>query len=335
MAVHEHVFGDDRGFAQCHASTLLPLPGGRILAAWFGGTGEGQPDVAIWSATRGRGGWSPPVRLAKVRNEAHWNPVLFATAPESLHLHFKVGSAIASWETWCADSEDGGRTWSRPRELVPGDRGGRGAVKNKPIALADGTWLAPASLESDERWDVFVDRSEDGGRTWHAGDLVPLDHERFPGLGVIQPSLWESEPGHVHMLVRSTCGSICRSDSEDGGRSWSPIRRTDLPNNNSGLDLVRLGDGVLALACNPVAGDWAPRTPLSLLLSFDNGATWPRRLDLESGAGEYSYPAVVAAGEDLAVTYTWRRQRIAFWRGSRSEIGARRAVLSDPAAPAR
>ena len=43
---------------------------------------------------------------------------------------------------------------------MPGDRGGRGPVKNKVIVLSDGTWLAGASLEPDA-WDVFVDRSGD------------------------------------------------------------------------------------------------------------------------------------------------------------------------------
>jgi predicted neuraminidase len=320
MAIHEHVFGDERPFPQCHASTLVPLPHGGFLAAWFAGTGEGHPDVAIWGSTRAAEGWSPPRRLAKVRDEPHWNPVLFTTGPSAIRLHFKVGSSIPRWETWSTESDDEGRTWSPARELVPGDRGGRGAVKNKPIALSDGTWLAPASLETEAHWDVFVDRSEDGGRSWQASARIPLDHARFVGRGVIQPALWESEPGRVHMLMRSTCGSICRSNSADGGRSWSPIQKTRLPNNNSGLDLVRLDSGTLALVCNPVSGDWAARTPLSVFLSVDNGETWPRRLDLETGAGEYSYPAVVAAGDEIAVTYTWRRQRIAFWRGNAAEI---------------
>jgi predicted neuraminidase len=320
MAIHEHLFGDDRPFAQCHASTLVMLPDHGVLAAWFGGTHEGHPDVGIWCAERGRRGWSPPRRLAKVRDDPHWNPVLFGAPESSIRLHFKVGMEIARWETWTAVSEDRGRSWSQPRELVPGDRGGRGAVRNKPIRLADGTWLAPASIETPSRWDVFVDRSEDDGRTWLAGTLVPLDRSDFPGRGVIQPSLWESRPGHVHMLMRSTCGWICRSDSRDGGRSWTPVRRTDLPNNNSGLDLVRLQDGALALVYNPVAGDWAARTPLSIALSFDDGRTWPRRLDLETGPGEYSYPAIVGFGDEIAVTYTWRRERIAFWRGTLDEI---------------
>ena len=100
------------------------------------------------------------------------------------------------------------------------------------------------------------------------------------------------------------------------------MRPTALPNNNSGLDLARLPDGTLALACNPVSQDWGRRTPLSLMLSLDNGETWPRRLDLETGEGEFSYPSVVPTAVGMAVTYTWKRERIAFWHGSVERIPA-------------
>lgn len=321
MDAHEHVFEGGQPFCQCHASSLVRLERGGFLAAWFAGSREGQPDVAIWGATRGGKGWSRPRLLVKVRDSAHWNPVLFRAPGGETHLFFKVGDTIPGWETWRMISMDGGGSWSKPEPLVTGDRGGRGPAKNKPIVLHDGTWLAPGSVERAGCWDVFVDRSEDRGGTWNASELIALDRARHLGAGVIQPTLWESAPGRVHMLMRSTCGWVCRSDSADGGRAWSPIYQTDLPNNNSGLDLARLPDGTLALAYNPVSGDWAPRTPLSVSLSFDNGLTWPCRVDLETEAGEYSYPSIIAtSGEDLAVTYTWRRERIAFWASSTARI---------------
>lgn len=312
------MFGGERPFRQCHASTLVGLEDGRFVAAWFGGTREGHGDVAIWGALRERGRWSAPRRLAKVRESAHWNPVLFLAPDGLVHLFFKVGDRIPDWEMWTMSSADGGESWTKPRELKCRG-GGRclGPDKNKPIVLSDGTCLAPAAVERHDRsWDVFVTRSEDGGRTWEAGELVALDRSRIKGRGVIQPTLWESGPGRVHMLMRSSCGRICRSDSEDGGRTWSPVRKTELPNNNSGIDLAKLADGTLALAFNPVSGDWAPRTPLSIAFSTDNGETWPRRLDVETGEGEYSYPAIIPTPEGIAMTYTWKREKIAFWMGS-------------------
>jgi len=319
-AIHEHIFSDERPFAQCHASTLVALADNVILTAWFAGTEEGRDDVGIWLCKRSAQRWSKPRLIAKVCQEAHWNPVLFRAPDGRVHLFFKVGKIIDSWQTWTTISDDQGTTWAEPRELVSGDRGGRGPVKNKPIILCDGTWLAPASLERGELYDVFVDRSEDTGRTWQATDLIPLDRSKVTGAGVIQPALWESAPGHVHMLMRSSSGSICRSDSKDLGRTWSPIYQTELPNNNSGIDLTKLRNGALALAYNPVSGDWAARSPLSIALSYDNGKSWPHQLSLETDDGEFSYPAIIPTAEGMAVTYTWNRQRIAFWAGSPRDI---------------
>ena len=132
--------------------------------------------------------------------------------------------------------------------------------------------------------------------------------------GVIQPTLWESAPGQVHMLLRSTRGRVFRSDSADGGRSWCAAYPTALPNNNSGLDLARLPGGRLVLAFNPVEGNWGRRYPISLAWSDDNGQTWDVLCDLETEDGEFSYPAVLAAEGELHVTYTWNRTNIVHHR---------------------
>ncbi|HWT24622.1 MAG TPA: sialidase family protein [Solirubrobacteraceae bacterium] len=336
----EFVFADAPASARCHAATIAALPSRDVLAAWFEGTGEGAPDTAIWLARRTTAGWGERTKVADLGPVAHWNPVLFLAPDGTLHLFFKVGDRISAWQTWTTTSGDGGMTWSPARELVPGDRGGRGPVKNKPIVAGDGAWLAPASIEG-ERWDCFVDASRDGGRTWQASALVPVDHDAVAGAGLIQPALWESPGGSVHMLTRSTAGCVYRSDSGDGGRSWSAAYPTALPNNNSGLDLARLAGGTLVLAHNPVGASRGARTPLVLSISRDDGASWEASVVLEdegvprdfSGVtpadtgiaidsrAEFSYPAVVPYGSGVAVAYTWKRTRIAFVRLGEDELG--------------
>ncbi|MCS7459755.1 exo-alpha-sialidase [Paenibacillus doosanensis] len=319
--VKEFIFEEDRPFPSCHASTLEVLPGGEIIAAWFGGTAEKAGDVAIWVSRRNLEGWTAPVKAADREGVPHWNPVLFLRPDGVLQLYYKVGHSIAEWVTMVMYSEDQGITWSEPVQLVEGDAGGRGPVKNKPILLHDGTIAAPASLEP--AWDCFVDLSLDGGTTWHRSETVPIDHSRLRGKGIIQPALWESVPGNVHMLTRSTEGEIYRSDSADGGRTWCEAYATELPNNNSGIDLAKLDSGVLALVYNPVRTEEGkkkgPRTPLVLRLSEDNGRTWKQELKLDEGIKQYSYPAIVARGSDLYITYTWRRERIAFYHIRLSE----------------
>ena len=317
----DFVFGEKRAFAQCHASTLIRLKDGQFLVAWFGGTEEKNPDVGIWISKGRPGSWSEPKEVAKIREDAHWNPVLQLADDGTIYLYFKVGKEISSWETWVKKSADNGKIWSEAYELVKGDKGGRGPVKNKLIVLSDGTWLAGASNEI-KRWEVFVDRSEDRGQTWKASSFFKIDTNEIKGKGAIQPTLWESEPGKVHMLVRTTSGIIGRSDSEDYGKTWTPIYDTKLPNPNSGIDLTKFPDGTLALAYNPDAKNWGSRSPLSIGLSFDNGKTWKDKIDIETGkkTDEFSYPAIISWGDSVAVTYTWNRQKIAFWIGTKDEI---------------
>lgn len=317
-------------FNECHASSLLQLKNGEFLAAWFAGTKEGRNDVAIWIARRGKDGWTAPETIVKLKYESHWNPVLFRTDSGEINLYFKSGSKISDWVTWVMRSNDEGSTWSQPEELVPGDcSGGRGPVKNKPITLADGTIAAPASVER-EIWQAFVDLSKDGGHSWTRSEFVPMpdiavdDKHSGNRFGLIQPTIWESEPGMVHMLLRSNNGFIYRSDSEDCGRSWNKAYATALPNNNSGIDLAELGDGTLALAYNFSAENWGDRSKLLLSFSKDNGTTWgeTRILDfspVQTTNGlkvEFSYPALIAIENGLAVTYTLHRKNMVFAKGT-------------------
>ena len=342
---HQHIFMPrSAGFAECHASTVCLLPDGCAAAAWFGGDREKAPNVGIWFSRQKKkdGSFTSPVRVAEgkempagagqgtdltgmhsgekkpYRSVPCWNPVLYADKTRVL-LFYKVGEEIPDWRTFVIESSDFGEHWSSERELVPGDFGGRGPVKNKCIRLRDGAILAPASREG-EYWDCFTDRSEDNGRTWNRSGNVPLDHGKLKGKGIIQPSLWEDGQRLVHMLARSTEGFLYQSISSDGGRSWSPAERTGLPNNNSGIDLTRLEDERLVLVYNPVSGNWAARSPIAFSVSDDNGITWgePQILDhvpcdRNVKEAEFSYPAAVSRGSEVYITYTWKRSTIAFW----------------------
>lgn len=316
---HQHIFESETKFRQCHASTVCVLPDGNVGAAWFGGEHEKAPDVAIWFARRENGEWEEPRKVADREGIPCWNPVLFADGTQ-LFLFYKVGKEIAQWQTFVKESSDSGQTWGEERELVPGDFGGRGPVKNKCIRLQDGTILAPASTE-ENGWECFTDRSEDGGRTWQRSANVPIDRQMLAGSGMIQPTLWQDERGIVHMLMRSSEGAIYKSESADGGVSWSSGKKTSLPNNNCGIDVARLGDGRLVLVYNPVSGDWAARSPIAFTVSEDNGKSWgnpeildyvPCKTNIERA--EFSYPAIVADGNDVYITYTWKRRTIAFWQ---------------------
>lgn len=338
---------DDARWAQAHGSTVLALPDGTLVAAWFAGLREGADDTAIWLARRSPGAttWSEPVRVLDAP-EPHWNPVLAAGPDGATWLFAKRGALISGWSTVVRTSTDGGLSWDDERELVPGDAGGRGPVRNPPVVAPDGTWLAPSSLETwgeRPRWEAFVDRSTDGGRTWAAAP-IPLQRAGLRGAGVIQPTLW-LDGVRVRALLRSSEGVAFASTSEDAGRTWSPARPTTLPNNNSGLAAVGLPDGGVLVAHNPTTGDWAARCPLVLSVAAGDGApesaAWRQVAVLDDGVtpvdddpahrpalpggpgfapadggvttdgvGEYSYPALALADGVVHATWTWQRRGV-------------------------
>ena len=329
---HESIqllFGYNTFFPECHASTVLPLDDGRVLVAYFAGTGEKNDDTGIWLSERVNGAWLAPRLLAKINDTPHWNPVIYKDG-DAIRVLFKVGKEIPDWLSYLTTSLDGGQTWSLPKAINEDNPAG-GPVRNKPIILSDGRMLAPNSDEINdvanlpEKWLPCIDVSTDGGATFQRLAQIPVNlddangYGYIAGAGAIQPTLWESQPGHVHALLRTSAGRIYRSDSLDSGNTWCMAYQTNLPNNNSGIDLVNV-NGVLYLVMNPVTGDWAARTPIVVMRSTDNGEHFEYFRILENmlfdeshnRTAEFSYPAIVEKDNTLYISFTHNRRSVAF-----------------------
>ena len=302
-------------YPECHASTIVEVAPGRLVAAWFGGTKERNPDVGIWVARQENGRWLPAVEVANGAQPAGprlptWNPVLFQAPGGPLWLFYKVGASPSVWWGEVKTSTDGGATWNEARRLPDGIIG---PVKNKPVILPNGTWLAGSSTEGNrEGWLLHFERSRDAGATWTK--IGPV--ARGPGFDAIQPSLLVHKDGAVQAVGRTKQGVVFQTWSKDGGQTWSALTATDLPNPNSGTDAVTLADGRHVLVYNhsghralEAKGD---RYPLDVAVSLD-GVTWRRTLTLESEpvVSGYAYPAVIQTSDGrLHVTYTFGRKQI-------------------------
>ncbi len=311
----EFVYEKIDNVPSCHASTVLPLSDGRVMCAWFAGEHEKNDNVRIWFSVRENGKWSEPAKIPSDENVPHWNPVLDMRNDGVVRLYFKKGKEIKDWVTWFSDTKDFGKSWSEPKELVPGDtNSGRGPVKNKCIRTKEGLLLAPASNEKTKQlWRCFIDVSRDDGDAWEMCDYIVRPKKKFGLVKMIQPTLWQDDEGVVHALMRTDKGRIYKSFSVDGGLSWSKAERTEMPNNNSGIDCVRVPDGRIFLVYNPVSENWGDRSPLELAVSEDNGKTFSTVCVLEDEkGGEFSYPSITFLNNRLFIAYTYNRRQIRF-----------------------
>ena len=291
---------------ECHAPTIAEASDGSLIAAWFGGTCEGHPDVGIWQSRLNESGWSNVREVVDTQTTdgsvgSAFNPVLYQF-PSGPSLLFYMTGPLMTAEGNLKTSNDGGRTWSTGQRLPDSKRG---ATKNKPVLLSDGTLICP-----DNSNKLVFHRTRDYGSTWLETGVAPDPKD----LGAIQPTILTHPDGSLQALGRSSCGNIVMTWSNDGGKTWSPLEKTNLPNNNSGIDAVTLDDGRHVLVCNPVPlpeGKWGgPRTPLSVLIS-DDGLNWKHAVTLEDEPGEYSYPSVIQTADGLVhVVYTWHRLRV-------------------------
>ncbi len=330
-------------FPECHASTIVELPNGDLLAAFFGGTKERNPDCCIWTCrkTKGSAAWTAPRKVADgiynditksaynesdlkdgIKRKACWNPVLFQVPHGELLLFYKLGNNMPDWTGWLVRSRDNGKTWSVPEALPEGFLG---PIKNKPEWI-DGQILCPSSTEVNG-WRAHMELTDSKCKHWKM--IGPLDSElsvltqfrkqkeaKAEAIYAIQPSILKLSDGRLQILCRTRNANISTAYSSDKGLTWSKMAlMKNLPNNNSGIDAVTLQDGRHILIYNDFSSldgtPKGPRNPLCVAISND-GQVWKKVLTLEdSPIKEYSYPAVIQGKDgEIHIVYTWRRQRI-------------------------
>lgn len=310
----EQIFQEGKvDFQQCHASTIQVIGKDSLLACWFGGTHESNPDVVIWSSLYTNGQWQAAVQIADGiladKRYPTWNPVLYQhPKSDTLYLFYKIGPNPREWKGYVKYSLDKGQRWSTPEALPQGILG---PIKNKPLTLSIGDILSPSSTESKEEiWKAHLEISPDQGKTWSIAKIQPDTN-----IQVIQPSIVQHQDGRVQVLCRSKENKVMSAFSSDQGRTWGPWQATNLLNPNSATDAIQLKNGLFMIVYNPaIAGNdwWEGRTKLHVATSRD-GLFWDDVLTLEDGVkgDEYSYPTIIQdQSGQIHITYTWNRKGI-------------------------
>jgi predicted neuraminidase len=166
-----------------------------------------------------------------------------------------------------------------------------------PLVLPDGTVLVPLG---NENFDVAtMTLTTDGGETWTFALTIP-------GWGVSQPSVVRLASGKLVAFFRdeSPDRRVKRSESLDGGLTWSEVRSTKLPNPGSGIEAVMLRNGHLVMIYNDRENR---RDRLAVSISTDEGETWKWTRHLEDQPqGRFDYPSLIQAKDGtLHATYSY------------------------------
>ncbi len=326
IVVDEFIY-EKAPYPSCHAATIVEASNGDLIASWFGGTAERNPDVTIWVSRKEKNSskWTEAVQVAdgvisdKLRYPT-WNPVLYQIPGGDLMLFYKIGPKPSEWWGMYVTSSDNGKTWSKPNSM-PKDF--LGPIKNKPVLLRNGILFCPSSIEGDG-WRLRMESTPDFGKTWQMGDTLSRGKDK---INAIQPSILFHSGGGIQAIARTRNRALASTWSNDNGKTWSDLKLLELPNNNSGTDAVTLQNGTHLLVYNHVLppGDLAkgPRTPLNLSVSKD-GIHWNAALILEdSKISQYSYPSIIQSADGMVhVVYTWRRERIKYVKIDPSKLVA-------------
>jgi predicted neuraminidase len=330
-------------FPSSHAANLVSLKNGDLLCAYYSGLWEGKPGVAIVISrlARGSGQWTRPVVAARVPEQALENPVLFQPPAGPLWLFYtsqRGGGGQSDARILYQLSMDGGRNWSAPKVLFAAP----GSFDRQRLVIDGNRWLFPIYFTpgADIEDHSAIESSQDEGLTWKECP-IPLSN------GLVQPDAIELSPHSFIAFLRSRYADWVYSSRSEDGCSWTAPQPTQIPNNNSSIQVVRLHDGHLVMAFNNIQAATTrgkPRSmarwPVSVALSVDGGHTWPWVRDVDIGQGvpqepvpgtmagtdvreeketffehliDYSYPSIIETPDGtIHMAYTYRRRTIKY-----------------------
>lgn len=153
--------------------------------------------------------------------------------------------------------------------------------------------------------------SKDGGENFsrHIAAKVKNTHE----IIWLEPTVAEVGNGKMIMLMRiDGSGCLWKCESIDGGKSWSEIVKTDIPNPSCKAKLINLENGKIALITTPNSKS-GHRYPLSLWISADGAQTWEYKTVLTDFPGRYHYPDGVYENGHILFSIEHNRHTVLFF----------------------
>ena len=278
---------------------------GRIFAGWVTG-GDGEPRignylVTVYSDDNGET-WNNLFIVEASTSDSRVNDVQFWQQPDGkLAIYYCQGKNGSNFDGFTGvwqvtidnpDDEPDEFIMDEPRRLFDG------LMRNKPIVLNDGTWLATPNLYSNDDYTIVYE-SHDLGATWQVRGMAYIPNARTFDETVLVEKL----DGTLWMTVRTTTGQIIECYSFDKGKTWGECQKTNIINPAARFQIVRLSSGNLLLINNASTS----RNNLTAYLSYDDGLTWSDSMLIDAGTS--TYPDVRQTADGY-IHLVWDRDRV-------------------------
>ena len=220
-----------------------------------------------------------------------------------------------SWEPFVRVSDDPKAPEYRKGNFLAdfgGSPVGVGAGPVHGIHTSKGRLIAPSyvghKVDGEGRGQSCIIYSDDGGKSWQAGGVIPWVPEFRHG----ECTIVERRDGSLLMNMRTSAPGVysfgyrLTSVSTDHGMTWSkPVVDRNLPCPACQASMIRLnGKGILFL--NPAVNHhggfsiWS-RKKLTLRLSRDEGRSWEASRVINEGLAGYSDLAIAKNGNILCL----------------------------------
>ncbi|MFJ3409546.1 sialidase family protein [Pseudomonas protegens] len=304
-----------------HSSSVTALPGGDLMAVWFAGSREGAADVQVRSARfdAQSGEWGAEQVLATREStrvgtgryiRKLGNPVI-ALGPDQRLWMFYVSVSVGGWATSAINlmvSDDLGRSWSAPRQLVTSPFFNISTlVRAAPVFHADGSIGLPVYHEFMGKFAEYLYLSADG---------AVIDKFRISrGKHSLQPTIVPLDERRAVAMLRyagDTHHKVLASRTEDAGQTWSEPYPLQPSNPNSSLAAVGTDNQGLLVALNDLQDG---RFKLSLYGTDAGLSQWRPLVELDQSPDPLGQPFSHEAYKDI------------IGEGFRASSGARRLPL--------
>jgi hypothetical protein len=185
------------------------------------------------------------------------------------------------------NSKDNGKTWSQPKfmDLKGMPFKGIEGPTDAPIELPDGSIVMGViayGLEGDVDMGSVLLRSTDKGNTWKYVSTMAADKKKEKG-GFVEPGIVRTRTGRIIAAMRNHLSenAIYVTYSDDEGKTWVPVFRTDMVGHP--VDLIQLADGRIMATYGIRTGTGRHSEPggIRACFSSDNGKTWDVKTEVQ------------------------------------------------------